>query len=162
RALGPEGGALVIGTLLWKEYREHRAVWGAMAGFGAVLVGGLAKLVDPGDLPLPWTTEFVVVLVAALSMAGTYGLVCGSMMLAGEREAGTLAFLDTQPIHRLRLWGLKFLVAVLLTLCQVLFLTTLLYLLGLAGQQLPTFGWFALLLGVALEGLAWGLFSSAL
>src|SRR5262249_56577772 len=99
---GGGGGPAVTLTLFWKEWREHRHVWLLMAALGAVLLVGLSLVLptESGNAETP-------LVVAALVLAVTYGLVCGAMMLAGEHECGTLAFLDTLPALRLRLWGGK-------------------------------------------------------
>ena len=36
-----------------------------------------------------------------------YGLVCGSLLLAGETEGETQSFLDSLPLTRRRLWRVK-------------------------------------------------------
>ena len=53
------------------------------------------------------------------SSPGRYGLICGAMLLAGEREMGTLPFLDALPGLRRQLWRAKCLAGVLLVIAQV-------------------------------------------
>ena len=38
-----------------------------------------------------------MVVLAVVLVAWAYGLICGAMLLAGEREMGTLPFLDALP-----------------------------------------------------------------
>jgi hypothetical protein len=152
----------VIPSLLWKEYREQRSVWLALAGLAVVLVGGLTATLLHDSTPSLESGRFLVVLVATLTMAGTYGLVSGAMLLAGERESGTQVFLDTLPADRTRLWAVKGLCGVLGTLGQVLLLLLLVLALGLGQGVLSPTAWLGMLTAVALESLAWGLLGSAL
>ena len=80
----------MIFTLAWKELREHQGIWLTMVVMTVVLGAGLAKIVALGDphIAVP-TAAFTI-----FGMAAAYGVVCGSMMFAGEREGGTLPFLD--------------------------------------------------------------------
>ena len=75
----------MIRTLAWKEFREHAAVWVALAAVAAIVLAGLAAYLAPtGSAPTnPDTT--VVFVLAAVGLAITYGLVCGAMMLARLR-----------------------------------------------------------------------------
>jgi hypothetical protein len=71
----------VILTLAWKEYREHRSIWLTMVLLTGVLALGLDRFAAL------WQGSAVSqVGVAILGMAGAYGVVCGAMMFAGERE----------------------------------------------------------------------------
>src|SRR5262245_24381235 len=120
--------------------------------------------------------------ITVLAMAAVYGVVCGAMMLAGEKEGGTLVFLDVFLGRRGLLWCGKFLVGVVLVITEALAVATALTLL-----QLEPPGWMATIAGqgswnlvearpvspsavlwffavpmVTLEALAWGLLGSAL
>ena len=77
----------MIRTLAWKEYREHRSIWFTMVlltGVIALAIAQFPSLEDPTDVRLG---------LAVLGLAAVYGVVCGAMMLAGERENGTRALL---------------------------------------------------------------------
>ena len=83
------------------------------------------------------------------------------MLLAGEREAGTLPFLDALPGLRGQVWRAKCLAGVVLVVAQVAVLAGL----TAAANLFPNWGQAAATLigmaGAALFGLAWGmLFSS--
>jgi hypothetical protein len=148
----------MIAALAWKEYREQRAIWILMACLSVLLFVTISTLVHDNSV-------FLVLLTNYCLIAPTYGLVCGSMLLAGEREAGTLAFLDTLTGQRTRLWGTKLAIGAALTLGQAAVFTLLLPavlsashgpgLVNAVGLTLTVTGW-------ALEALVCGLFFSAL
>jgi hypothetical protein len=161
----------VIRTLAWKEFREHAGVWVALAALAAVVLAGLTAYLTPAGSTPTNPDEAMVFVLAAVGLAITYGLVCGAMMLAGEAEGGTLAFLDTLPVARRHLWAGKFLMGVLLTLLQGLLLGAVAAALGLRGgvawgpSEMPPalrWEWLAVLPAVALEAYCWGLLGSAL
>src|SRR5262249_54939765 len=104
---GQARGGADMTAVLWKEYREQRVIWVTflLAGLGFVL--GIAPLLS---------TDEGAELLASLVLCWTYGLVCGSMLLAGEREEGTLRFLDSLPGDRWGLWQSKFFAGVVFTL----------------------------------------------
>ena len=93
----------MILTLTWKEYREHRSIWLTMVVMTGLLAAGLALFATPEE-------GLVRVGLSVLGMAAVYGVVCGAMMLAGEREAGTLVFLDIFLGRRGLLWLWKSLI----------------------------------------------------
>src|SRR5262245_10705151 len=102
----------MIRALCWKEFREHRLVWLLVGTLTVVLVVGLAAVLAPGGLGAPGQATSLrrglLTLIEGLAVA--YGLVCGALMLAGEREAGTLPFLDTLAGRRGPLWVAKALI----------------------------------------------------
>ncbi|HMC65855.1 MAG TPA: hypothetical protein VKI65_13030 [Gemmataceae bacterium] len=167
----------MIRALVWKEYREHRAIWLAIAAIAICLGYGLAAgygltapIISDGsgsrDLPpdptwLETWTAFPLI-VSGLMLATVYGLVCGAMMLAGEREANTQAFLDILTARRAGLWFGKLLIGLALTCLQGLLLGAVAFSLGLESQSFSTWNWFWIVPVVALEAYAWGLFASAL
>lgn len=153
----------MMGVMLWKEYREHRLVWATLAlvGLGALagvpqvvaLLGGSAAI---GDVESTLGT-------AAVAVAWVYGLVCGGMLLAGERENGTLEFLDALPARRLGLWAAKFFLGVFFVIGQVAVLGVGLWFVLDHPRRVGTFLAAvvpAVLFG-GLYGLAWGLLVSA-
>jgi hypothetical protein len=153
----------VIRALCWKEYREQRGVWLVMVAMTVLLLAGLAAFQSPAGAD--WTRldsrvrESLV--AAALAMAVTYGLVCGSMALAGEREGRTLVFLDTLTGQRAPVWRAKALAGAALTLAQVLVLTCLVLPFG-PDLERGGAGTLALIPLLALDAFAWGLAASAL
>ncbi len=166
-------------TLAWKEFREHRAIWLTMVVMTCALALGLSEIIGAGDP----ANALVAVTLAILCMAGAYGVVCGSMMYAGEHEGGTLVFLDIFLGRRGLLWLGKGAIGVLLVVTEALAVAGLLYFLKqappswapvLIGQSTPLllnrergplWGleiWFLVLPVVTLEAYIWGLFGSAL
>jgi hypothetical protein len=165
-------------TLVWKEYREHRSVWLTMVlmtGLLGFLLGQLAS--SQGS-----TATFGM---GVLALTGAYGVVCGAMMLAGEREGGTLVLLDIFLGRRGLLWLGKFWIGIPLALTEGLAVALILHLLNLAppdwmaavlgrGSQpmalaqaerffeSSTSLWFVVLPLVAMEAFAWGLLGSAM
>jgi hypothetical protein len=151
----------MIGALLWKEYREQRIAWAAIALVGAATVYGLPILVAPGrGIASDWQARGYVG-AAVIFVAWAYGLICGAMLLAGEREMGTLAFLDVLPSFRAQLWRVKCLAGVLLVAGQIAVLMTL----SAAAHLFDTWFWTAATLvamaGAGFFGLGWGMLFSA-
>jgi hypothetical protein len=141
----------MIWELWWKEYREQRGLWLVMVGMTALLLAGMIAVLSPGGREaLPST---------ALLMAVTYGLVCGSMMLAGERETRTLTFLDTHAGRRATVWKAKALAGAVFTLVLSLVLSCL----ALPFYREPLYSSYLLLTPLlAVDAYAWGLLASAL
>jgi hypothetical protein len=95
----------MILKLAWKEFREHWPIWLTMVVM-TFLGLGFVQIMTDGD-PVAQRALSATLL---LGMGATYGVVCGSMMLAGEAEGGTLVFLDIFLGQRGRLWLWKFLI----------------------------------------------------
>lgn len=148
----------MIGAVVWKEYREQRAAWVVFAALVAGLVFGLPPLLDDPQSGEPRARE-AVALIAAL-LAGVYGIVCGSLLLANESEEGTQRFLDQLPTARLPVWWAKLFAGVLFTALQA---GLVLALVVWRGQTLPTApeAGLALVPLAALGGLMWGVCCSA-
>ena len=111
----------MIATLAWKEYREHRPVCVALAVLAAVLIVIAAQFLPPAGTIPPDSDKQVGISGLAIMLAVVYGLLCGSMLLAGERELGTLPFLDVLTARRSRVWTTKLLVGAALTTAQATF-----------------------------------------
>src|SRR5262245_12023971 len=148
----------MIAAVLWKEYREQRFVWVTLAVVAVGVLVGLPLVFEPGGFR--YRSELRTSLkVVTLVMAWTYGLVCGAMLLAGEREAGTDGFLDALPASRLGLWWAKLLAGLALVLSQVAFLAGLALVMRVPEDQDIPPG-LLLLPGSGLLGLAWGMLLS--
>jgi hypothetical protein len=149
----------MISAILWKEYREQRSAWLTLAVVGAAALVGLPLTMEPGAFT--YRSELRESLkVVTLVLGWTYGLVCGAILLAGEREAGTEGFLDTLPASRLGLWRAKLLAGLVFVLAQVILLAALALAMGVPEDREVLLG-LGLLLACALFGLGWGLFLSA-
>lgn len=170
----------MILTLVWKEFREHRSIWLTMVIMTGLLTFGLAQIVSPGDD----VSRLAMPAIAVLGLAAAYGVVCGSMMFAGEWEAGTMVFLDIFLGRRGWLWLWKCLIGAVLALSEGLAVGLLLDYLKIAppewlpmfigqgrslmpepGRHRPALDsllWIRVLPVVTLEAFAWGLLGSAL
>lgn len=171
----------MILTLTWKELREHLPIWLTMVVLTCIVGAGLGRLVAMDNPALAQNLAGLTI----LGLAVTYGVVCGSMMLAGEHEGGTLVLLDIFLGRRGLLWLAKLSIGLLLAVSQALAVTMVLRLLkqatpawgkGLIGRDTQLhdsvlwFGaaqvsddlWFVLLPVVTVEAYAWGLLGSAL
>lgn len=151
----------MIRSLIWKEYREQRAIWLTLAVVGGGGLYGLSRLMAPeGFLSDNGSRESLQ--TVAVLFAWTYGLVCGAMLLANEHESGTIVFLDMLPARRLQLWLVKFSFGLFLLLSQVAVLGGFVIVLGITdtSAQLQ-----ATLLGMLVSGLialSWSLLFSAI
>jgi hypothetical protein len=146
-------------VLLWKEYRQQRTVWLAIAFLAILLVISLAETLGHGSNWQVFREERLrdSLNLVIHSLIVSYGVVCGALLLAGESDDGTLAFLDTLTGWRSLLWTRKCLAGVLLTLSLSVALIGLALVLGFASWE-TVIG--APLLG--LDALAWGLLGGAL
>jgi ABC-type transport system involved in multi-copper enzyme maturation permease subunit len=146
-------------AILWKEYREHRMVWVVLAFISAASLLSLSRMASVGWFGArPDGLESRLV---AIALAGVYGLICGAMMLAGERENRTMPYLDALPGFRRRLWQGKFLAGVLLVTGQIILLMCLCAAVFLFEnwREAAWTVWGMLLAG--LFGLSWGMLFSA-
>src|SRR5262249_47617790 len=92
--------------------------------------------------------------------AGMYGLVCGAMMFAGERESRGMALLDILPLGRGQLWSMKCLIGAVLVLVYAAVVTAVGLTIGLLGDRAIPPPWAVVLPLVGLEAFAWGLCTS--
>lgn len=152
----------MIYSLIWKEYREHRTVWLIMAVVNSALLFLLSSLEATIGLGLSGDSPLVILGPTAFLLVWAYGMVAGSMVLAGEREASTLDFLDILPETRLGFWIAKAAIGFFLTLGQALVLSLCLIGLRDSAHAAPELWPFLLLLPfLGAIGLAWGLLFSA-
>jgi hypothetical protein len=154
----------MIGTLAWKEYREQRSVWVALAGLAAVLLWGLVELLEPMGLTPAGSSKMEILGGLAVVLACAYGLVSGALLLAGERETGTWGFLQALAGRRTPLWTTKAAMGAAMTLGQALVIMVLLMILGVFEPVYHWHGpfWLMVVLILPLVTFAWGLLSSAL
>lgn len=156
----------MIGAVAWKEYREHRPVWLAMILVATVLIIFITQVLPALGFTTLASDSVVQLMVAAAGAVLTYGIVCGSMMLAGERELSTLAFLDALTGRRFPVWAAKLLPGAAFCLLQALFVAGLTLLVAPAVTHNDWFirPWHGLILLpiIALDAFVWGLLASAL
>jgi hypothetical protein len=149
----------MIGSLAWKEYRAARGIWLVMTLLGTACVFLLPRFMEAlgeTDADRNRTTVAISLLVLAV----TYGVVAGSMLLAGEWEEGTLVFLDALTARRRSLWRGKLLMGVGLALTQGMALALPYVLTHQPSPEAMGLPLFLFLL--PLEAFLWGLFSSSL
>jgi hypothetical protein len=152
----------MIGTLAWKDYREHLPVWAAMAGLAIFLIVILTQAFASQGVAAAPAEKLKIIALASIILTASYGLICGAMMLAGEHEARTQTFLDMLPAGRKRLWITKVFAGALFTLAQALVVTGVLVILGLTEVKALPADWQRALPLVGLEAFAYGLFGSVL
>jgi hypothetical protein len=146
-------------AVLWKEYRQQRAVWLAIAILGVLLVVLLAAVMGNGTQWEVFQDRHIRGLLNAVvfCLVVTYGLVSGALLLAGELDEGTMVFLDSLTGQRGTLWARKCAAGALFTLFLSLVLAGMAVGLGFTSWRtalvLPLLG---------LNALAWGLLAGAL
>jgi hypothetical protein len=155
----------VIRALVWKEYREHRAIWLTMAGVTVLAIYAVTRLLGvPADLPTDASRGQYVAVAAGFSVFA-YAIICGAMMLAGEKESRSLAFLDSLTARRTPLWLTKLAFGAVLILAQAwLAAGILVYLRISPGPSVPAtpLEWFWILPALGLVALAWAVFFSSI
>jgi len=148
-------------AILWKEYRQQRWILAAIFVLALLIPLLLVGMSENSISIVGWqafldqTRPALAILLVGLAL--TFGVVSGALVLAGEKEEGTLAFLDYLSARRAPLWIAKAKAAFALTFTQGLLLGVLLLGLDAASWE------YALLLPFAgLDALACGLLGGAL
>ena len=153
----------MTGAIIWKELREQAAVVVALVVMGCGLMAAMAALLDPQQQGRGLDAQAfrTVGVTGAVMLTLAAGLVIGATLFAGEREAGTYAFLDRLPGSRWRIWWRKLVVGVLLAAVPAIGYFVVARLTGLiSGPQAD--GQAALLFGaVTALAFAWGTLGSA-
>ena len=80
----------IFWRVFWKEYRVQRAIWIAMAVLTVLLMLSVVEFIRSPDGPR-WSAWI------AVGLLGCYGLGCGAVLFAGEREAGTYEYQRALP-----------------------------------------------------------------
>jgi ABC-type transport system involved in multi-copper enzyme maturation permease subunit len=145
---------------VWKEYREHRAVWLTLA---VLAVGSLviaAEFLAPEGWSRASPDHAGALAGGALILAAMYGLVCGAMMFAGERESRSMLFLDTLPVSRAEVWWAKCLLGIAFTLLYSGIVVGVGVARGFVGDGAIPVPAALLVPLLALEAFAWGLCAS--
>lgn len=143
----------------WKEYRQQRWIWGTMLALTVLLIFGMAEALGRGAFLQGLQQDDVrsALRTSALCLALAYGVVCGALLLAGEKEEGTQPLLDRLSPRRGPVWQAKLAVGAALTLALGLVLLVL----GLALGFMDWY-WVVRLPLFSLDALAWGLLGGAL
>ena len=155
-------------ALFWKEARQQRAAWLAFAALAVVVVFAVNRVVRPIDPDTPGLPPSVIIGVTAYTVAAVYGLLCAGSALAGERESGTLGFLDACARTRTEVWTVKCTIGAAYTSAQAGLVGVLLLLTGFSGghAQMPK-GVYEVsvilsIVCVSLETFAWGMLASSI
>jgi hypothetical protein len=152
-------------TLMWKEYREHRIIWLAMMVVNSGTLLGISGLDETGSLGPgsgPGSSKLSALGPIAVLLAWVYGMICGAMLLAGEREDATLSYLDALPVTRFRLWLTKAQIGLLLLGGQILVLCVWLAALrSAADSRLVLWPFMLAMMLFGGAGMAFGLLFSA-
>lgn len=152
----------MIRVLMWKEYRDHRLIWLTMAVVNIALLLLLMSVAQMAGFGPRDDNLMMPLGPAAVLLVWAYGMLAGSMMLAGERETGTLAFLDILPVTRFNVWIAKTLIGLALLGGQVVVLSVSLAALRDTTYSDPLLWPYVLsMMMMGLIGLAWGLLFSA-
>lgn len=148
----------IFWRLVWKEYRQQRALWTAIALAGLIFqVAVLVYCALYGVSGLP-DKMFTV----ALSVPILYSLGCGAALFAGEHEAETFSFQQALPVAA----GRVFMAKVVFGLLSALALFPVLWLLAYAmtSWKLPDATWHLQLwvggVVATIEVLIWALLGS--
>src|SRR5439155_3378535 len=147
----------MIATLLWKEYREQRALWIDIAVLTVLLALILAATLGAGNLTFQGDSVRLPLVLVVYTLAIAHGVVCGALLLAGDREAHTLSFLDAHASRRWELWKTKAVAGLGLCLAQGLFFALFTLILGFARWDVAAWLPFA-----SFDALVWGMVGGAL
>jgi ABC-type transport system involved in multi-copper enzyme maturation permease subunit len=157
----------VIASLAWKEYREQRPIWLTIALLAAVLIFGVLESMTPIGPAPPGTAKAHTLITICFALSIGYGLVVGALLIAGEREAGTLDFLDVSAGRRLTIWTTKTIVGAAGVLILSLILAGILVWLGalwsisVQALEVGRWGWLRELPLWSLYAFAAGFLASA-
>ncbi len=103
-------------AIVWKELREQATIVVALLVLGCGLMAGLSVVLDPQErsrgIDIDAFKSLAVVGVTLLTVAA--GAVIGATLFAGEREAGTFAFLGRLPATRWQIWWRKIIVGLVM------------------------------------------------
>ena len=149
----------MIRAIVWKELQEQGLIALTLLMFGSALLVGVDMLADPpapGAAPSDVFRFLGAGRIATLMLAVTAGMVCGGALYAGEREAGTMTFLESLPTSHRRIWRAKLIAGLALTQTQSALFLIVAVSLGLV----PTFGWAITVLLYSLLAFVWGQFGS--
>jgi ABC-type transport system involved in multi-copper enzyme maturation permease subunit len=154
----------MIASLAWKEYREQRRIWLTIALLAGVLI--FAALEYPIGRAGPGP-QLLTLITICFTLSIGYGLVVGALLIAGERESGTLDFLDTSAGRRLTIWATKTIVGAAGVLVLSVVLAAVLVWRGVSGSlwvpalEVGGWGWLRELPLWSLYAFVAGLLASA-
>jgi hypothetical protein len=147
----------MITSMLWKEYRQQRAGWLTVTLLAIAFVEGLLATLSSQFAQHEQIVIRTLLTIVIMGAVAGYGLVSGATLIAGEKEDGTLPYLDNLTGRRGAIWRGKLCAGALLTLAQGIVLGAYCVARGVGAPHeavvLPAF---------SLIGLTWGVLGGAL
>jgi ABC-2 family transporter protein len=150
----------MIRAFIWKEWREQRIVALAVLLFGALAMYLTAQFVEQSSgatLDSGGARELMAIALAYLA-----GAVSGAILLADEKEVGTLEFLDTLPSRRRNVWVGKVIAGALLAVGQCVVLALVAIATECIDERTGPAPYGVLIIFVGLMSFAWGMFGGSL
>ncbi|MDA1049107.1 MAG: hypothetical protein O3C40_01325 [Planctomycetota bacterium] len=148
----------IFWRLVWKEYRQQRALWTAIALAGLIFQAAVLIYCSLNGVADLSNRLFTV----ALSVPVLYSLGCGAALFAGEHEAETFPFQQSLPVSAGRVFFAKFAFGTVSAL--LLFPVLWLLAFAMASWQLPDATWHLELwaggIVTTLEVLVWAVLGS--
>jgi len=148
----------IFWRLVWKEYRQQRALWVAIALAGLIFQVAMLIYCSLNGVPDLPNKLFTV----ALSIPALYSLGCGAALFAGEHESDTFPFQQSLPVSAGRVFFAKFAFAMLSAM--LLFPVLWLLAFAMASWRLPDAFWHLQLWGggvfATVEVLIWAVLGS--
>lgn len=148
----------MIRAIIWKELREQGLIGLTLLVLGSGLLAAATQANPPveGANPSDGIRYLGVGRLVTLMLAVTAGMVCGGAVFAAEREAGTMAFLESLPSSRRQIWRAKFTAGFTVTIGLIAVLLAVAASLGLVHRL----GWAITVSLYALLAFVWGMFGS--
>ena len=151
----------MIMAMIWKEWREQRAITLTVLAFGALALVLTSNFADPVSgrsiVDAAGARELMAPALAYLA-----GIVCGAILLADEKEVGTLEFLDTLPCQRRSIWIGKALFGIVLSTLQAVTFAVMALALDCGIPRVSNIGYVFALILIGLLAFSWGVLGGSL
>lgn len=151
----------MIPAIIWKEWREQRTVALTVLAFGVlalVLTASFSEHGSPGvTIDSAGPRELMAPALAYLA-----GIVCGAILLADEKEVGTIEFLDALPCQRRAIWVGKAIFGIGLSIFQAGAFAGMALALDCGIPRVNVVTYAIALILVALLAFSWGILGGAL
>jgi hypothetical protein len=154
----------VTRALVWKEVREQGTVLVALVVLGAAVLIAASVLMESTSAGSATELRSLTAVgrIGLLMLTVTAGMVVGGTLFAGEREAGTFAFLDMLPGSRWRVWWRKVVTGCVLVGVAVGVFLAVSAVGGILDLRTQRTAWLLLFGSVALAAYGWGVLGSVL
>jgi len=151
----------MIPAIMWKEWRDQRAIACTILAFGMLALGLTAQFVAGSSgqniMESAGARELMALAVAYLA-----GSVCGSMLLADDKEVGTSDFLDGLPCSRRSLWFGKTTYGLSFTFAMCAIIASMAIAFDCIDSRVSAWAYALFILMTGLHGFSWGMFGGAL